>query len=278
MDEQAGLRAQAQGPRASPSADRPMMPGRERAVAAIIPAAGEGTRLAALDGSVGEPRKQFRLLGSKPLLVHTLERVLAARPLAAVVVAVPADDLASARELLKGSAPAGVALRVVAGGTTRQASVAAGLAALPGGVDVVLVHDAVRPLFEPGWIGAVVDLCEEFDGAIVAIRATDTLKEASTDTAGPAPAAGVISRTIPRADIWQAQTPQAFKTGILREALRRAGETGTIGTDEAALVEALGGSVAIVEGSPVNIKVTSPADWAYAEWQLAQAEGAGLDG
>ncbi len=244
-------------------------------MAAIIPAGGEGTRLSAQDGAEGEPRKQFRLLGGKPLVKHTLERVVAAHPLAAVVVAVPADDLASARELLQGSAPAEVALSVVAGGASRQASVAAALEAVPAVVEVVVVHDAVRPLFEPGWIAATIDLCGDYDGAIVAIRATDTLKEASTEATGPAQAAGVISRTIPRAAIWQAQTPQAFKTGILREALRQAGETGTLGTDEATLVEALGGRVAIVEGSPVNIKVTSPADWAYAEWQLAQRKGPG---
>ncbi|MEE9161506.1 MAG: 2-C-methyl-D-erythritol 4-phosphate cytidylyltransferase [Candidatus Neomarinimicrobiota bacterium] len=255
-----------------------MTPDTEHTVAAIIPAAGEGTRLTAQDGTGDAPRKQFRQLGGKPLVVRTLERVLAARPLAAAVVVVPADDLASAQEMLKDSASAEVALSVVPGGASRQASVAAGLAALPSGVDVVVVHDAVRPLFEPGWIGAIVDLCREFDGAIVAIRATDTLKETRAVTTGPAKPAGVISRTIPRADIWQAQTPQAFKTDLLREALRRAGETGSLGTDEASLVEALGGMVAIVEGSPVNIKVTSPADWAYAEWQLARAEGAGQDG
>ncbi len=232
-------------------------------LAVIIPAAGGGTRFP------GEARKQFRLLADKPLLVHTLERVWRAEVVSLVVVAVPGEDLAGTRELLQPLAPAGVELHLVAGGATRQASVAAGLDAVPEEVEVVVVHDAVRPLLEPRWIGETAALCRDFDGAIVAIPASDTLKEVEPVSATAAGSCGTISRTIPRASVWQAQTPQTFRAGILRQALLHAEETGLEGTDEASLVEAVGGRIAVVEGSPANIKVTTPDDWRYLEWRLS---------
>ncbi len=231
-------------------------------VAAVIPAAGASTR------SPGEIGKQFRVLGTKPLLVHTLERVWLAEAVGMVAVAVPEENLAYARELLLPLAPEDVGLMVVVGGETRQASVAAGLEALPQDIEVVTVHDAVRPFFEPRWIRDTVALCRDFDGAIVAVPATDTLKEVEAVSATTAGSCGTISRTIPRASVWQAQTPQTFRAGILRQALRHAEETGLEGTDEASLVEAVGGRIAVVEGSPHNIKVTTPDDWRYLEWRL----------
>ena len=247
-------------------------------VAAVVPAAGRGTRFAAQSGESDDPPKQFRQMDGKPLLVHTLERLLSAGKVEIVAVVVPLSALAQARTLLQHLAPDTVELSVVAGGETRQASVAAGLAALPESVELVVVHDAVRPLFEPVWIGATIDLCRDFDGALVAIPATDTLKEVQAGGSSPKGSSGVVRRTIPRSGIWQAQTPQTFRAGILRQAVTLAEKQGTTGTDEASLVEALGGTVAVVEGSPLNIKVTTPADWAYVAWQLSLAEGAGRDG
>ena len=241
-------------------------------VAAIIPAAGQSTRLD------NETKKQFRQLGGKPLLVHTLERVWMAAEVRLVAVAVPEADLAYARDLLQPLAPEGVELQVLAGGETRQASVAAGLAALPEETEVVVVHDAVRPFFEPRWITAMVALCRDYDGAIVAIPATDTLKEVELDAAAKSDYSGTISRTIPRVPVWRAQTPQTFRADVLRRALRHAEEAGLAGTDEASLVEAIGGRVAVVEGSSRNIKVTTPEDWRYLEWRLTQPEGINSDG
>jgi len=235
-------------------------------VAAIIPAAGAGTRFP------GETRKQFRLLAGKSLLVHTLERVWLAEVVSLVVIAVPEDDLAANRELLQSLAPTGVELHLVAGGATRQASVAAGLEALPQNIQVIVVHDAVRPLFEPRWILETMALCRDYDGAIVAVPASDTLKEVAAPPATPGgysgTISGTISRTIPRTSIWRAQTPQTFRADILRRALRHAKDTGLAGTDEATLVEAIGGRIAVVEGSPGNIKVTTPDDWRYLEWRM----------
>ncbi|MFB0516905.1 MAG: 2-C-methyl-D-erythritol 4-phosphate cytidylyltransferase [Candidatus Neomarinimicrobiota bacterium] len=231
--------------------------------AAIIPAAGQSTRCA------GEAKKQFRQLGGKPLLVHTLERVWRARVIRTVVVVVPESDLGYARTLLQPLVPEGIELQVVAGGETRQASVAAGMAALPEDVQVVVVHDAVRPLFDPEWIGATVDLCRDFDGAIVAVPATDTLKEVEAVATTKTSCSGSIKGTLPRESIWRAQTPQTFRADILRRALQHAAETHLTGTDEASLVEAIGGRIAVVEGSPRNIKVTTPDDWRYLEWRLS---------
>ena len=231
-------------------------------VAAVIPAAGASTRFP------GETGKQFQLLAGKPLLVHTLERVWRADAVRMVAVAVPEENLVYAGDLLQPLVPEGVGLMVVVGGETRQASVAAGLEALPQDIEVVTVHDAVRPLFEPRWIRDTVALCRDFDGAIVAVPAIDTLKEVEPVSATAAGSCGTISRTIPRASVWQAQTPQTFRAGILRQALRNAEETGLEGTDEASLVEAVGGRIAVVEGSPHNIKVTTPDDWRYLEWRL----------
>ncbi len=235
-------------------------------VGAIIPAGGQSRRFS----DPGGLRKQFRKLHGKPLLVHTLERIWSVQHVGAVAVAVPEDDLAYARDLLQPLSPAGVKLMVVAGGATRQASVAAGLAALPEAVEVVVVHDAVRPLFDPQWIAATIALCEEFAGAIVAVPSTDTLKEVRAGAKAESPSIGAIIRTVPRGAIWRAQTPQSFRAGILRQALQQAQETGATGTDEAALVEALGGTVAVVEGSPGNIKITTADDWDYLTWRLGR--------
>ena len=235
-------------------------------------------RFAAQAGESDDPPKQFRQLDGKPLLVHTLERLLSAGKVEFVAVAVPVSDLAYAETLLQSLAPAGVELSVVAGGETRQASVAAGLAALPEGVELVVVHDAVRPLFDPAWIGATIDLCSDYDGALVAIPATDTLKEVQAVDTGHKGSSGVVRRTIPRSAIWRAQTPQTFRAGMLRRAVALAEKQGTAGTDEASLVEALGGTVAVVEGSPRNIKVTTPDDWAFVAWQLSRETGTGHDG
>ena len=240
-------------------------------VAAILPAAGQGSRLR------GGTRKQFRLLGNKPLLVHSLEGIMAAGVVRWFVVVVPPADLEAARDLLQGVVPHGIALEVVAGGARRQDSVAAGLAVLPDGYQVVVVHDAVRPFPRPEWITRTVALCQSFDGAIVALPATDTLKEVQLDRAASRGHSGTIEGTLPRDRVWQAQTPQAFRVEVLRRAFQHAGEQGLIGTDEAALVESIGGRVAVVAGSPDNIKVTTPEDWAYLEWKLSHTRRSGAD-
>ena len=231
-------------------------------VAAIIPAAGASTRFE------GQIRKQFLMLEEKPLLAYTLERVWKADIVRTVAVVVPAESQSDCHEIFKFLTPDNIALLVVAGGATRQASVAAGLAALPEDIDIVVVHDAVRPLCQIRWIRETVDLCNDYDGAIVAIPASDTLKEVAVDSTASEGSILTINSTVPRETIWRAQTPQTFRAEILRRAVQHARETNLSGTDDASLVEAIGGRIAIVTGSPYNIKVTTPEDWQYLKWRL----------
>lgn len=232
-------------------------------VAAVIPAAGQGTRLG------GQTKKQFKLLAGRPLLVHTLERILKAPEIRWLIVAVPESHLDSAQELLGTVVPKAIETHFVLGGATRQQSVSNALDEVPSEARLVAIHDAARPFPDPRWISQGVALCRNYDGAVVAVPAMDTLKEVSAADDLPAGnAAGVVKATLAREIIWQAQTPQIFRTEILRKAMASAQQSGLTGTDESYLVEAIGGRVAIIKGSPQNIKITSRSDWDFTEWKL----------
>ncbi len=205
--------------------------------------------------------KQFMLLGGLPLLVHSL-RVLQASPvISEIVLAVPESDrhscqadIVSRYELTKVS-------QVVAGGARRQDSVRHALQAVGGDPEVALVHDAVRPFLTKDMIERVVARAREVGGAIVAIPMRDTVKVASEDM--------VIQRTVDRQQLWLAQTPQAFRASLLREAHEKAHVEGVQATDDALLFERYGHTVAIVEGRGDNIKVTRPEDLVMGEAVLA---------
>ena len=231
-------------------------------IAAIIPAAGQGTRLG------GQTQKQFRELAGKPLLVHTLERVLQAPEVKLLVIAVPEVHVDMTRKLIAPIMPGDVKLVVTAGGTTRQKSVKAALSEVPPEIQVVTVHDAARPRLDPNWISETVALCTKYDGAIVAIPAVDTLKEVSFEP-GQNSENHFISGTLARKVTWQAQTPQTFRTSVLKRAIVNAEKQNISATDDAGLVEAIGGKIAVVRGSDSNIKITSLEDWQYMEWRLS---------
>ncbi len=205
--------------------------------------------------------KQFMLLGGLPLLVHSL-RVLQASPVVSeIILAVPESDRHSCQadivlryELTKVS-------QVVAGGVQRQDSVRHALQTAGDDLDVVLVHDAVRPFLTEDMIQRVVARAREVGGAIVAIPMRDTVKVASEDM--------LIQRTIDRQQLWLAQTPQAFRASLLREAHDKARAEGVHATDDALLLERYGHTVAIVEGRADNIKVTRPEDLPIGEAILA---------
>jgi 2-C-methyl-D-erythritol 4-phosphate cytidylyltransferase len=232
-------------------------------IGVILPAGGSSTRFP------GEAKKQFRALDGKPLLIFTLERVLSAGGINVVVIAAPAQDLSLVNRLVKPFEDSGIRIHVVKGGDTRQASVAAALDKLPESMDVVIVHDAVRPLLDPRWIPATIDLCGDYDGAIVAVPATDTLKDVRAFSDSDGQERNMIEGTISRENVWHAQTPQTFRAGILRQAMEYADQQGLVKTDESSLVEEIGGRIAIVRGSPNNIKVTTAEDWRYLEWRLS---------
>ena len=167
----------------------------------------------------------------------------------------PPDDAARPPEFLRGVVGAG--LVVVAGGTERAASVAAGLAALGPACRTVLVHDAARPFVERPVIDAVIAHARAGDGAVAAVRVSDTLKEADGADASR------VRRTVPRDGLWRAQTPQGFPRAVLERAYAEAGSAAA--TDDAALVERIGVTVRLVPDSTRNLKVTTPEDLVLAE-------------
>lgn len=217
------------------------------ALYALVPCAGVGQRAGA-----GGP-KQYAPLRGRPLVWHTLQALALVRRLRqTLVVLSPADD-AFEQQL-----PGCTAWVARVGGATRAASVANGLdellqrGALPD--DWVLVHDAARCLVQPGWVDALIDACLDDEvGGLLALPLADTLKAES---------GGRVTATVDRAHKWQAQTPQMFRIGLLREALAHAGDGVT---DEASAVEALGHAPLLVPASLENFKVTWPADFALAE-------------
>lgn len=207
----------------------------------VVVAAGSGTRFGAL--------KQFEHLGPRRVVDWA---VAAARSIAdGVVLVVPPGSPLPRRD--DGTEHVDV---FVGGGATRSASVRAGLAAVPAHVEIVVVHDAARPLASPALFRAVVSAVRDgADGAVPGVALADTVKRVR---------GGTVVATLDRAELVAVQTPQAFRAAILR----RAHDVGGEATDDAALVEAAGGRVVVIAGEPANAKLTSPADLAAAEARM----------
>lgn len=227
--------------------------------AALVPAAGRGERL-----GVGAP-KALRLLAGEPLLVHAVRALAAAPSIGSVVVAAPADAVDAVRVLLGGVVP-GAALTVVAGGADRQESVRLALDALDDidpAAQVVLVHDAARPLVPVSLVEDVVAAVRDGADAVVPGRpVTDTVKQVRPD--------GLVVATPDRTTLRAVQTPQGFPRALLVEAHERAAREGWGCTDDAGLIEQLGGRVRVVDGHPDAFKVTHPLDLVLAEAVLAE--------
>lgn len=213
---------------------------------------------------MGGPRKQFRELGGSPILHRTLSLFEVHPYVDAIVVAAPKDEIQNVRGGLRG---AGISklLDVVAGGASRQDSVASALAALPSSVEIVLVHDAVRPFLPADRISALIEAVRDSGAAALAVPITDTLRVGEGEFFGD---------TVPRSGLHRMQTPQGFRRDWLEEAHRTAHAEGFLGTDDVALVQRAGHAVRIVEGTSTNIKITTPADWelARAIWENTRAE------
>ncbi len=216
---------------------------------AIVVAAGSGSRLGR-----GEP-KAFVTLGGKTLLLRVLRTLARVRGLAEAILAVPAGLEPQARtEAAAAALP--VPVKVMAGGAERHESVRIALGLVSAEVDLVVVHDAARPLATPDLFERCLDAAVQSGGAIAAIRVADTLKRVS---------GGTIAETVPRAELWQAQTPQAFRRDLLIAAHERASNDGSAATDDAGLVERIGGTITVIDGSPLNLKITTPEDLQIAE-------------
>ena len=226
-------------------------------VFAILPAAGLGTRMA------GPQPKQFLALDGVPILVHSLRAFAAVQRVTAIYVAVRRPEIERVRAQV---AEYGFAdrVRVVEGGDNRQESVSHALAALAADPDdIVLVHDAVRPLIDAATIDRTIDAVLLHGAAIVGLPAVDTIKQVERTAHG-----ALITSTIPREFVVLAQTPQGFRYGLLLSAFAEATADGFVGTDEASVVERAGHPVAVVHGSQVYLKITQPGDLELAEFYL----------
>ena len=224
-------------------------------VTVIFPAAGVGRRMGA-----GKNKALLDLCG-KPVLVRTLLRFSECDKVDDFIVAVGAEEVGEVSRMLEktqGLKP----FRVVAGGAERQYSVQNALAALSPDTEIVLVHDAARPLVTVKTIEAVVAEAWRSGAGIAAVRAKNTIKIVRGD--------GVVESTPDRARLWEVQTPQGFRRDVLEEAYRRAEQEDYLGTDDAALVERLGLTVRVVEGDDRNIKLTTPEDLWTAEMFLGR--------
>ncbi|MGB7264296.1 MAG: 2-C-methyl-D-erythritol 4-phosphate cytidylyltransferase [Terracidiphilus sp.] len=225
----------------------------------IIPAAGLGTRMA------GPQPKQFLALDGVPILVHSLRAFAAVSRVTAIYVAARKLEMERVEAQVAEFGFAG-RVRLVEGGEKRQESVANALSVLPAQPDdIVLVHDAVRPLIDEATIDRTIDAVIEYGAAIVGMPATDTIKQVERTAHG-----ALITATIPREFVVQAQTPQGFRFGLLQRAFAESTADGFVGTDEASLLERAGIPVAVVPGSQVNLKITQPGDLELAEFYLLQ--------
>ena len=229
-------------------------------ISAIIPAAGLGVRMGR------SVPKQFLQLNHQSVLRHTVNACKKSGLFSSVILVAPADGMDVAR---MECADLEIISQVVPGGEKRQDSVFAGLKALDEDVDIVVVHDAVRPFVSRRMIKESVDAAAEHGAAITAIPVSDTIKRVNLQ--------GFVDQTIDRDRLWRVQTPQAFRYSLLRQALEQAATDSYYGTDEGSLIEYIGKAIKIVHGSELNIKITKPEDLVLGE-TLAAGENFFEDG
>ncbi len=241
-------------------------------VIVIIPAAGLGTRMGPMPSGADarakkpHPSKQFTDLAGTPILIHTLRKFAAVDAVSEIWIALRENEMEGFRERL--AQEAGHVLKkkfdLVAGGEHRQQSVEHALNAISAAADdLILVHDAVRPLVTPEIIHDVIEAAQKYGAAIAALPAVDTVKQVERTAEG-----AIVKATIPRAGVVLAQTPQGFHYSVIKKAFDEAAADGFMGTDEASLVERSGHEVAVVMGSPRNLKITTPGDMELAEFYL----------
>jgi 2-C-methyl-D-erythritol 4-phosphate cytidylyltransferase len=243
-------------------------------VIVIIPAAGLGTRMAPMPSAMDSktkrphPSKQFSDLAGTPILIHTLRKFAAVEAVSEIWIALRENEIEGFRERLakEGADVLKKKVELVVGGEHRQQSVEHALNAVSAAADdVVLVHDAVRPLVTAEIIHEVIDAAKKHGAALAALPAVDTVKQVERTADG-----AIVKATIPRAGVVLAQTPQGFHYGVIKKAFDEAAADGFMGTDEASLAERSGHEVVVVMGSPRNIKITNPGDMELAEFYLTK--------
>lgn len=227
-------------------------------ITVIFPAAGQGKRMKA------GMNKVFLELGGLPIFIRTLLKFSSCSCIDEMIVVAAPDEVEDMKQLLstvEGLKP----YKVVSGGSERQYSVWNGLKAAAADTEIVLVHDAARPLVSEDTILRTIDEARLSGGAVAAVKAKNTIKRCNGD--------GVVEETPDRAFLWEIQTPQTFRMQLLMKANQKAEEDGFLGTDDASLVERLGAMVKIVESDYYNIKITTPEDLVIAEAFLKAQEG-----
>jgi 2-C-methyl-D-erythritol 4-phosphate cytidylyltransferase len=228
-------------------------------IAAILPAAGMGTRMGA------DTPKQFLELDGAPIVILSLRRIASCTQITDIFVATRADEIPWLEDRIRAE-NFKQKVRVLRGGDSRQDSVAAALNEVTDDTEIVLVHDAVRPFVRTEQIARVIEEARRCDAAILGIPAMDTVKEVKR--ASLPEDVALITGTVPRERVVLAQTPQAFSTKLLKHAFAQARADGVNASDEAGLVERLGRDVHVVLGSERNIKITKPADMDLARFYL----------
>jgi 2-C-methyl-D-erythritol 4-phosphate cytidylyltransferase len=231
----------------------------DKKIIAIVPAAGLGKRFKA------PVKKTFVDLKGVPLIIHTLMRLCEEKVITEVVPVLGGEDIDNGFDLIRQYGLRKI--RIIApGGNERQDSIYNALKLLEqNGIEsgsIILIHDGVRPFIPEGLIEKLIEELKNYDGAIPGFPVKETLKEAALD--------GIVISTVERERFWTVQTPQAFYFDTIKKAYDAASTKGFYATDDAALVERLGGRVKIVTGSPLNIKVTTPEDMEMVEYLLAK--------
>ncbi len=245
------------GPRAAANLERDARPAELRnvvpavtaSVGVVIVAGGSGTRVG------GHELKQFRWVAGKPMLLHSLQTFQLRPDVALVVLVLPRDFAADPPPWIFQCDIE--RMLVSTGGRDRMQSVYNGLEDMPENIDTVVIHDAARPLASGSVIDRVIREARAGHGAIAALPVVDTLKEVDEN--------GRIVRTVDRARLWRAQTPQAFPRAMIDEAHTRARRDKLVATDDAALCEHYGFPVVVVRGSERGMKITDEADFSIAD-------------
>lgn len=236
---------------------------------AVIVSAGKGLRFTeakpkragtAPVAASGPGKKQFHLLGGKPILSHTLAKFETCPLVRSILLVAGQEDMDYClREIVEKYNFKKVS-QIVPGGKRRQDSVKNGIEALPRDAEIVAIHDGVRPFVTREMIEETLTTAARVGAVVLAIPMKDTIKVSNPD--------GTVLKTLDRETVWQIQTPQSFRVDVIKEAYRRAGEEGFVGTDDASLVERLGIKVHILPGSYTNIKITTLEDLFLANFFL----------
>jgi len=230
-------------------------------LSAVVVAAGRSQRMG-FD-------KLLTPLGGRPLLLHTLERLLQTELPEEIILVIRPGSKAEMDAVIAPLREQGN-IQLVDGGAQRQDSVQAGLKAVSDSSEYVMVHDAARPFVTKELVDTVLAAAKLSDAAVCGAPCSDSLKEVGED--------GLVLRTADRSTLWTVQTPQIFRTKLLRDAYQAALKNGAIFTDDTAVVEKMGHPVRIVLYNGINLKITTPADWSLAEAFLRAGEGEGSPG